>query len=291
MPGIHNGIGTTFRSFAFGGGGDVYTPFFDTFANGLEGWSLDRLVTGYSAPILTIVRPSDLATQDIFLSGNSVDEASILSFVGSEKALVKNLYGQLGSYNLNQTTVSKMPIIADGGVIMTDNGKPCIVFDGIDDDLVVDAGWTYNKSLISALFVSRSLESGTPAAMQLVLSEGHSSQIYIGLGYAGNSNFIYTYDTSAVGWFSIARNTDRHLIDLFANGTTTVQYGLDGANVGSTTTPSSVGNLILTIGNWVAGTTYATNMKFQELIIFDNADRSSEKSAMRANINSRYTIY
>jgi len=290
MPGIHNGIGTTFRNSAFGGGGDVYTPFFDTFANGLEGFSLDRLVTGYSAPILTIVRPSDLATQDIFLSGNSVDEASILSFVGSEKALVKNLYGQLGSYNLNQTTVSKMPIIADGGVIMTDNGKPCIVFDGIDDDLEIDAGWTYNKSLISALFVSSSLESGTPAAMQLLLAEGHSSQIYM-VGYAGNSNFIYTYDSPAVGLFSIARNTDRHLIDLFANGTTTVQYGLDGANVGSTTTPSSVGVGKLIIGNWQSGTTYATNMKFQELIIFDNADRAAEKSAMRANINSRYTIY
>jgi hypothetical protein len=268
-----------------------FTPFFSQFANGKEGWSLDRLVAGYSGKILTIVRPSDLATQDIYLNGNSVDTAAILSFVGSQKALVKNVYGQLGNFNLNQNTTAKMPIIADGGVIMTDNGKPCIVFDGIDDTLIVDAGWTYNKSLISALFVSRNLESGTPAALQLVLSDGPLSQIYIGLGYAGNSNFIYTYNSPSVGLFSIARNTDRQLIDLFANGTTTVQYGLDGSNVGSTTTPSSGGSITLTIGNWVSGNTYATNMKFQELVLFDNADRSSEKSAMRANINSRYTIY
>lgn len=279
---------TYFDSFA---SAPPYVPFFSEFANGLDGWSLDRLVDGYSDPILTIVRPSDLATQDIFLSGNSVDEASILSFVGSEKALVKNLYGQLGNYNLNQTTVSKMPIIADGGVIMTDNGKPCIVFDGIDDDLVVDAGWIYNKSLISALFVSRSLESGTPAAMQLLLAEGGGSQIYIGLGYAGNSNFIYTYNTPTVGLFSIARNTDRHLIDLFANGSTVAQYGFDGSNVGSTTTPTTIGSARLIVGNWQTGTTYATNMKFQELIIFDNADRSSEKTAMRNNVNSRYSIW
>ena len=135
-----------------------YTPFFDKFANGLDGWSLDRLVTGYAAPILTIVRPSDLATQDIFLSGNSIDQAAILSFVGTQKALVKNVYGQLGNHNLEQLTVAKMPIIADGGAIKTDGGKPCIEFDGIDDELRSMAGYSLNKAQMSALVVSSSLE-------------------------------------------------------------------------------------------------------------------------------------
>ena len=137
-----------------------YTPFFDKFANGLDGWSLDRLVTGYAAPIL--------------------------SFVGTQKALVKNVYGQLGNHNLEQLTVAKMPIIADGGAIKTDGGKPCIEFDGIDDELRSMAGYSLNKAQMSALVVSRSLEL-TNARMQFRLGDGSGQQIYINWTGSGST--------------------------------------------------------------------------------------------------------
>lgn len=261
-----------------------YVPFFSTFANGLEGWSLDRLVTGLSSRILTIVRPSDLATQDIFLNGNSVDEAAILSFVGTEKALVKNVYGQLGNYNLEQLTVAKMPIIADGGVIKTDGGKPCIVFDGVDDFLGVSAGYTIDQIRISMLSVYR-LTSIKSQYLALQLGEGGGLQVYGDFRNGGSSLMFYGGNILA----TLSVVTTKKLLDLFSNGSTG-QFGLNGSNVGSSGIAKEASN-VLSVGTFGTGTTYATPMNFQELILFDNADRTAEKAAMRANVNSRYTIY
>jgi len=290
MPGIHNGIGTTFRSAAFGGGAaPTFVPFFDTFANGLDGWSLDRLVTGYAAPILTIVRPSDSATQDIYLDGNSIDTAAILTFVGSENAQVKTIYGQLGYKNLEQLTLASQPLIAKAGVIITDGGKPAIEFDGVDDKMVVTAGYSIDLPQMSALMVSRSLETGSTPFMSYCLGEGGGRQVYVESSlYASAGNKSYSYTLTSL--YQDAINNARNLIDIFINGVD-AQFGLDGSNVGITKSATPNFTSQLSVGNWVSGTTYASNIKFQELIMFNNADRTSERTAMRDNVNSRYTIY
>ncbi len=285
------GVGVPFNFNKLGGGGgDVYTPFFDTFANGLDGWSLDRLVTGYSDPILTIVRPSDSATQDIYLDGNSIDTAAILAFVGSENAQVKTIYGQLGYKNLEQLTLASQPLIARAGVILLDGGKPCIEFDGVDDEMAVTAGYSIDQSKMSALMVSRSLETANKRG-QFRFSDGSGRQIYVNFTGGTTSTIgLYVGGYYLLSLYSYTQALNKQLIDYFVNSGGTSQYGLDGSNVGITGTQLD-GSNVLEVGGVGYGTTYRTNMNFQELILFDNADRTSERTAMRTSINDRYTIY
>lgn len=287
---LGSGIGAGVPFNKLGGGAAPFTPFFSTFANGKEGWSLDRLVAGYSDPILTIVRPSDSATQDIYLDGNSIDQGAILSFVGAENAQVKTIYGQLGNYNLEQLTLSSQPLIAKAGVILLDGGKPCIEFDGIDDEFRNTAGYSINKSNVSSLMVSRSLET-TSKRMQLRLGDGGGRQIYF--NFSSNTNSVVGLaggsGNSPTILYSYTQTLNRQLIDYFV-ASSVARYGLDGLDVGNVGNQIGTDSLIV-VGNWQSGTTYATKMNFQELILFDNADRTSEKSAMRSNINSRYNIY
>jgi hypothetical protein len=266
-----------------GGGGDVYTPFFDKFANGLEGWSLDRLVTGYSAPILTIVRPSDSATQDIYLDGNSIDTAAILAFVGSENAQVKNIYGQLGNYNLEQLTLASQPLIARAGVILLDGGKPTIEFDGVNDGLIVSSGYTVALSTISTLSVSRGLDIDTNK-VRFLISEASGNAIYF--DWASGSNTRMFGGSSVL--YTFAQNLNRELMDYFVGAANASQFGIDGVNVGSVGNQSGTYNNLV-VGAYLAG--FNTKMNFQELILFDNADRTGERTAMRTDINDRYTIY
>ena len=273
-----------------GGGAEPFTPFFSTFANGLEGFSLDRLVDGYSDAILTIVRPSDSATQDIYLDGNSIDQAAILSFVGSENAQVKTIYGQLGYKNLEQLTLSSQPLIARAGVILLDNGKPCIEFDGIDDEMSVTAGYSLDQSKMSALMVTRSLEN-TNRRGQIRLSDSGNRQIYVNTSLNTDSTVgLYGGGANPKLLYSYTQGLNRQLIDYFVDAVGTSQYGLDGSDVGITGVQLD-GSNVLEVGGLGYGTTYRTNMNFQELILFDNADRTAEKSAMRTDINDRYTIY
>jgi len=265
--------------------------FFDEFINGKEGWSLDRLVDGYSDPILTIVRPSDNATQDIYLDGNSIDQAAILSFVGVQDARVMRVYGQLGYANLVQLTAARQPLIARAGVILLDGGKPCIEFDGVDDELRTTAGYLINKASMSALMVSRSLET-SGSRMQFRLGDGGGAQIYVNFNFSNGSATV-TLNSGNPGnariLYSYTQGLNRQLIDFFvANGIS--QYGLQGSNVGIVGNQTG-SDALLVVGNWQSGTTYTTNMNFQELILFDNADRTAEKAAMRADINTRYNIY
>ena len=269
-----------------GGAAATFVPFFDTFANGLEGWSLDRLVTGYSAPILTIVRPSDSATQDIYLDGNSVDTASILAFVGSENAQVKTIYGQLGYKNLEQLTLASQPLIARAGVILTDGGKPCIEFDGVDDEMSVTSGYSIDQSKMSALMVTKSLEVANRRG-QFRLSEGGGAQVYV--NFTGGVTPTVVLFGAGTTLLSYTQGLNRQLIDYFVSSGT-AQFGLDGSDVGITGTQTN-GSNVLNVGGIGLGTTYATNMNFQELILFDNADRTGERTAMRSSINSRYSIY
>ncbi len=125
--------------------------------------------------------------------------------------------------------------------------------------------------------------------MQFCLSDGSGRQIYANFSLTGAATQVLSYrnvtlysDSSIIG--------NRELIDFFQDGTNS-QFGKQGVNVGPSATSATGGTDVISVGNWISGTTYATKMKFQELILFDNADRTSERAAMRTSINDRYAIY
>jgi hypothetical protein len=74
-------------------------------------------------------RSSDNAEQDIGFTGNGLDSASLLAFVGANSGYVTKFYDQSGNgKDLIQTTASKQYRIVNAGVY----GGSCFS-DGIDD--------------------------------------------------------------------------------------------------------------------------------------------------------------
>lgn len=92
-------------------------------------WSTWLRNPSYTGPLIRIQKgPSTLNQMDIYANNNVVDTAAILSYVGTDSALVVKWYDQFGSAHLDRyATSTYAPIIADNGVVfLDDSGNPTI---------------------------------------------------------------------------------------------------------------------------------------------------------------------
>jgi hypothetical protein len=63
---------------------------------------------------------------------DTLDTASLLTFVGSNDGFVTTYYDQSGnSSNFTQTSASNQPMIVNAGVVVTSGSVPAVKFDGI----------------------------------------------------------------------------------------------------------------------------------------------------------------
>lgn len=124
---------------------------------------LRRIVSGYSGSAIQVRRSSDSTAQDIGFSGDDLDTAALLAFVGAGDGFVTTWYDQSGNgRNLTQTTAAAQPKIVSTGVLVTNGkGKPAIQFDGAATTLTSTATGMYAAgSSYHALI----LEGTTPAS-------------------------------------------------------------------------------------------------------------------------------
>jgi hypothetical protein len=103
-------------------------------------YSTTKIVSTYTGDCLKARRSSDNATLDIGFSGNSLDTASLLSFVGSGDGFVERIYNQfpLAPSAAYQTDLTKQPKIVSAGSVIVSGAKPSMLFDGSNDFLTVD---------------------------------------------------------------------------------------------------------------------------------------------------------
>ena len=85
---------------------------------------------------LRVRRSSDNAEQDIGFVSDTLDTASLLTFVGSNDGFVTTYYDQSGnSSNFTQSSASNQPMIVNAGVVVTSDAVPAVKFDGINEYL------------------------------------------------------------------------------------------------------------------------------------------------------------
>ena len=100
-------------------------------------WSTRKLRAAYAGSALRVRRSSDSTEQDIGFSGNELDTAALLTFCGAGNGFVVTWYDQSGnSRNVTNATAAQQPKIVSAGLLINAiNGKPCILWDGVDDKL------------------------------------------------------------------------------------------------------------------------------------------------------------
>lgn len=85
----------------------------------------------------------------VLQSASIGDELYIKNWVITELTAdghVTTWYDQMGANDATQTTASAQPKIVDAGVLVTENGKAAIRFDGVDDNLVSTSKFSLSPS-------------------------------------------------------------------------------------------------------------------------------------------------
>lgn len=101
--------------------------------NAIAAYSLRRLTSKYTGPIIRIRRDSDNSETDIgFTSNGELDTIAISNFVtGTTNGFIPLWYDQTGNgVHQARTIANQQPQIVSGGTLMMVNSKPALYFNG-----------------------------------------------------------------------------------------------------------------------------------------------------------------
>jgi hypothetical protein len=99
-------------------------------------YSLRSLSNSYADPVVTVRRSSDDAEEDF--TAAEVADGTLAAFCGAGDGFVKQWWDQSGNgAHAVAAADANEPQIVDSGVVITEEGKPAIQFDGASDKLSI----------------------------------------------------------------------------------------------------------------------------------------------------------
>lgn len=115
------------------GQGSGFSGVLDNNPGAAAAYSIRKLSSTYAGAPLRVRRVIDGTEQDIeFNSDNELDTDALTTFVDGGAGFVSKWYDQSGgtTYDLTVAASGQPRIATAGGVVMTQNGKPCLTFNG-----------------------------------------------------------------------------------------------------------------------------------------------------------------
>ena len=303
------GIGIPMVNLGLGGGGGGGASFLlddypNTFGHSYSLRQLSSTVTN----VVRVRRSSDNTEQDF--TATEITDGTLATFCGAGEGFVAKWYDQSGNRDvLNFTALQQPKIFVEDGSggyeVSLENGKPCMVFDGVDDSLQVllnspfssiyylfavntwvstpeeGPGFMYGLRTPSPPFLagddlSNSISwdgnTGTMKGNGIVGAFGVTD-----LTFPKNGTFPQSlyYARQAVGAIGSLGST------LKIN---TTQYPAIGATANGSAQINSIH-----LGE-SGGGSFNGNIKLQEFILYF-ADPASNATAIESDINTHYSIY
>jgi hypothetical protein len=305
--------------FGFKGAGEPYVGLLDLYPGAAAAYSLRRLNGAYTGAAIQ-VRRTDLAVMDIGFVGEDLNTAALLAFTGtgpSDNGFITEWYDQSGNgKNATQTLALNQPQIVSSGSVITENGKPAVDFDGIDDFLSIPSSTSYFNFLhdgtISAVIgVAKLLNTSIDNNLSVLI--GSSSLNASSVGYSlylenrdvlGNPNQLKSVvfnGAGGVGGFVLENitTTSGQLQNLYIDlidadnaivGDRSLHYINSGSvsknNVRTPNPTSSNATNNFSISN----SSFRLVGNAQEIIIYPS-DQSTNRTGIETNINDFYSIY
>lgn len=285
--------------------------FLDLIPGANASYSLRKQRESYSGNVVRVRRSSDNAELDIPFAGNEIDLSVLNAFCAGSNGFVTVFYGQdLTLNNARQTTLLFQPKIYDAvsGVI-TRNSKPAILFDGVDDRLVVDNPVVLASHSIFDVASVSSVTSSTPAMLKYSGSPYGTFFSEMLYGYGSISGTL----TNETEFFTSLRAGQ-----IYGYGSTTTP--LNGQYIGAVAYKSSLfvaqitftyrrNGALIALNNATTGGfdfdkepddfryigsrndgTLPFNGYIQEVTVY-NSDQTSNLSIGTNNINNYYNVY
>jgi hypothetical protein len=287
------------------GSEDISLLLLDFYPNAAAAYSLRKLRSAYTGSAIR-VRRTDFQESDIGFTGlGNLDTAALLAFTGTgalDNGFVTTWYDQSGNgYNATQTTAANQPQIVSSGSVITDNGKPTLQFDGIDDNL--------DANSLASVFSGNNSFFSTSSVFKCTNILSGSEQSVFGFGSSTtNTPTIFIGPTSRIPFTNVTTSSIRSDSNIENRN-----FGTSSANQVLCFTDKSFNNSNLftngvlnqsataTIGNvtlnlFAIGTLSRVtkviyfNGLTQEIVIY-NSDESSNRTGIETNINDFYSIY
>lgn len=245
-----------------------------------QAFSLRKLIPDYTGFAIKVRRSSDSTTLDIGFDGSgNLDTATLLTFVGAGSGYVQTWYDQSGNaLDRTQNTTANQPTIVSSGTLITENGKPALYFDGVNDFFgSVTQSWTPPFNILSVATLNSAYNTGLEYAII-----GGSSTYYAKMGVKANK-YHFNHSASSTGASStVNADINQHLYTaLFdVNGS----LRIDGTSVATTTSFSATASTYSFLGK-----DYSTNYWFgtiQEMIHIPN-----DQSAIYTTLNNLIKTY
>jgi len=193
--------------------------------------------------------------------------------------LVSAWYDQSLSNNATQSTAANQPKIVSGGSLVTENGKPAIDFDGVDDCFILDSKITISTTVLfvdvmSNIGVGFSAPYGSNNSSNGVYFP-RSRSLFQGNGFSDNSSVVDLYGSQSVTSISSVSG----IYNIYQNG---VVRGSSGTYTGNTVSTMMVRRSSDLLG--------ITSGKLQERIIYNNSDQSANRTGIESNQATFYGI-
>jgi hypothetical protein len=154
-------------------------------------YSLRQLSNAYTGPVVTVRRSSDNAEADF--KASEIDDGTLAAFCGAGDGLVKTWFDQSGNgRDASQGTAANQPKLVSSGVVVTEEGKPAIEFDGTTDYMVTTStegyfAFLHNGTRSAVFCIFRFGNVANPGGYRAIISTVNSTG-EVGLQLAINDN-------------------------------------------------------------------------------------------------------
>ena len=262
---------------------NLFKGLLDLFPNASAGYSLRQLRAGHTTGVIRVRRSTDNAELDF--KANEITDGTLTTWTGSANGLVTKWYDQSGSGNdAIQTTASKQPSIVEIGVLVTDNGKPALKYDGEDDGFTTQMPFSYNGYFF---MVTNALATGFP----VYLGSTESSNRYFLLNNSTQDFYQYYNGSSILNSSSntIFGNQYLHYGEKNHESNTNLifQNNVSVANSSTTTANPGEGNIQIGFEN---NGNFPFEGTMQEIILY-RTRQNVTRPDIQENINNHYSIY
>ena len=224
---------------------------------------------------------TQLSNGDVLVSGFSTN----LVYRSTPTGFITTWYDQSGNgRNLVQATAANQPSIVSGGVVVTQNSKPSISFDGVND--VLSSASNFINSLIAGnAFTATSVTGGSNNQFgftgNLINGGGSIPRLYM-------QRVSYSYDASA--GLVINVTSGMRVITYAHDGSSSQSAFLDGVSKGTVTqnVVSSFGGGYLSVPLFSGGVAQAGNAS--EFVMFASALSTNDRKTLERNQGAYYSI-
>ena len=243
-------------------------------------YSLRSLSNSYADPVVTVRRSSDDAEEDF--TAAEVADGTLAAFCGAGDGFVKQWWDQSGSANHAVAAAdTNEPKIVDGGVVVTEEGKPALQFDGTDDYLSFVSTITVSRYTNIAVYANNAIKTSAIIG----LDNGQSLGMWSDQRIYENNGILSQYVSTLYPF-----DEEMHIVSITKSGDTLADFEChkDGVLLAAYTGTPFVSISLKYIGGRLTPAAYFDGT-ISELIIYPS-DQTAQRELIEGNIAWSYSV-